>query len=135
MKLLIIGHSVEDHLIKGEKEEIKPGGIYYTASALYHIKNPEDELVLLTAIENDNYTLFSTVFDNFDRNYLQKVDSIPKVFLKIHEKNERDECYNKVTENLDLNIKNINSFDGIIIKYGNRVRYFFRTADKLKEVI
>ena len=115
MKLLIIGHSVEDHFISDEKEEIKPGGIYYTASALNYYKNQDDEIKLLTAIEKGNYELFSDVFDIFDKNYFQKVNSIPKVFLKIHKINERDECYNKVTENLEINIKNIESFDGIII--------------------
>ena len=63
MKLLIIGHSVEDHFISSEKEEIKPGGIYYTASALNYLKNPGDEILLLTAVEKENYKLFSQVFD------------------------------------------------------------------------
>ena len=115
MKLLIIGHSVEDHFIKDEKEEIKPGGIFYTASILNNFKHPLDEIVLLTAIEKNNYDLFSSTYDNFDHGYFQTVDSIPKVFLKIHQDNERDECYNKITENLNINIKNIPSFDGILI--------------------
>ncbi len=115
MKLLIIGHSVEDHFISSEKEEIKPGGIYYTASALNYLKNPGDEIVLLTAIEKGNYSLFSQVYEHFNKNYFQVADSIPKVFLKIYKQDERDECYNKVTENLNINIDNLNSFDGILI--------------------
>ena len=115
MKLLIIGHSVEDHFINSEKEEIKPGGIYYTASALNYLKIPGDEVVLLTAVEKENYNLFSNVYENFDKNYFQDVDSIPKVFLKIYKQDERDECYNKVTENLNINIENLDSFDGILI--------------------
>ena len=115
MKLLIIGHSVEDHFINSEKEEIKPGGIYYTASAQNYLKIPGDEVVLLTAVEKENYNLFSNVYENFDKNYFQNVDSIPKVFLKIYKQGERDECYNKVTENLNINIENIDSFDGILI--------------------
>ena len=115
MKLLIIGHSVEDHFINSEKEEIKPGGIYYTASALNYLKIPGDEVVLLTAVEKENYNLFSNVYGNFDQNYFQDVDSIPKVFLKIYKQDERDECYNKVTENLNINIENLDSFDGILI--------------------
>lgn len=115
MKLLIIGHSVEDHFIRSEKEEIKPGGIFYTASILNYFKGSLDEIVLLTAIEKGNYDLFSSTFDNFDSSYFQIVDSIPKVFLKIHKDNERDECYNKITENLNINVENISSFDGILI--------------------
>ena len=115
MKLLIIGHSVEDHFISSEKEEIKPGGIYYTASALNYLKNPGDEILLLTAVEKENYKLFSQVFDNFNNNYFQEVSSIPKVFLKVYKKDERDECYNKVTDNLNININRLDSFDGIII--------------------
>ena len=115
MKLLIIGHSVEDHFISSVKEEIKPGGIYYTASALNYLKAKDVEIVLLTANEKENYSLFSSVYENFDKNYFQNVDSIPKVFLKIYKQGERDECYNKVTENLNINIENIDSFDGILI--------------------
>ena len=115
MKLLIIGHSVEDHFIKDEKEEVKPGGIFYTASMLNNFKKPLDEIVLLTAIEKNNYSLFSSAYENFDREYFQTVDSIPKVFLKIHQDKERDECYNKITENLSIKIENISSFDGILI--------------------
>ena len=115
MKLLIIGHSVEDHFLSGEKEEIKPGGIFYTASALNYIKDPGDEIVLLTAVEKENFSLFSNLYDKFNKNYFQDVDSMPKVFLKIHKQDERDECYNKVTENLKINIKNLDSFDGILI--------------------
>jgi len=115
MKLLIIGHSVEDHFISSVKEEIKPGGIYYTASALNYLKAPGVEIVLLTANEKENYGLFSNIYKNFDKNYFQNVDSIPKVFLKIYKQDERDECYNKVTENLNINIENLDSFDGILI--------------------
>ncbi|MFZ0454454.1 MAG: PfkB family carbohydrate kinase [Ignavibacteriaceae bacterium] len=115
MKLLIIGHSVEDHFISNEKEEVKAGGIYYTASALNYLRGPGDEIVLLTAIEKENYNLFSNVYDNYDKNYLLNVKSISKVFLKIHKQDERDECYNKVTEKLDINIDNLDSFDGILI--------------------
>ena len=115
MKLLIIGHSVEDHFLKGKEEEIKPGGIYYTASGFNNIKDSNDKIILLTDTEEDNYKLFSPIFDNFDRRYFQKVNSIPKVFLKIHEEEERDECYNKVTENLKINLENMDSFDGILI--------------------
>ena len=115
MKLLIIGHSVEDHFLMSESEEIKPGGIFYTASAFNYIKDSQDEIVLLTAVEENNYHLFSSIYDNFDKSYFRTVDSIPKVFLKIHEFNERDECYNKITQNLEINIDNITSFDGIII--------------------
>ena len=115
MKLLIIGHSVEDHFLKGKEEEIKPGGIYYSASGFNNIKDSNDNIILLTDTEQDNYKLFSPIFDNFDRRYFQTVDSIPKVFLKIHEEEERDECYNKVTENLKINLENMDSFDGILI--------------------
>ena len=115
MKLLIIGHSVEDHFISTENEVVKPGGIFYTASALNYLKDSDDRVLLLTAIEKENYKLFSDVFDNFDENYFQKVDSIPKVFLKIYKDEERDECYNKVTQNLNININKPDLFDGIII--------------------
>ena len=62
MKLLVIGHSVEDHINSEQKEIIKPGGIYYSVSALTSIA-PDDEIFLCTYAEKENYSLFSDAYD------------------------------------------------------------------------
>jgi sugar/nucleoside kinase (ribokinase family) len=131
MKFLIIGHSVEDHILGNEKEEIKPGGIFYTASALNSLKEEHDEIILHTAIEQNNYDLFSSLYDNFNSDYFEKVDSIPKVFLTVKENNERDECYNKVSKNLNINLSGIDSFDGIII---NMITGYDINVEQLKKL-
>ncbi len=40
MKFLVIGHSVEDHILSDDNEIVKPGGIYYSALALTSICHP-----------------------------------------------------------------------------------------------
>jgi sugar/nucleoside kinase (ribokinase family) len=131
MKFLIIGHSVEDHVLSGEKEEIKPGGIYYTASALNSLKEEEDEIILHTAIERNNYNLFSSLYDNFKNDYFENVDAMPKVFLSITDNNERDECYNSISKNLNINLSGIDSFDGIII---NMITGYDINVEQLKDL-
>jgi len=42
MKLLVIGHSVEDHIHYKDRDEIKPGGIFYSAASLVNYKNEDD---------------------------------------------------------------------------------------------
>ena len=51
IKLLVIGHTVLDHINYPESFQIKPGGIFHTANALINIKNDEDEIFLLTSIK------------------------------------------------------------------------------------
>jgi hypothetical protein len=131
MKLLIIGHSVEDHILINGNEIVKPGGIYYTAAALQSFKEASDEIFLLTAVEKNNYKLFSKIYDKFDHSFFQTPESIPKVFLKVHENDERDECYNHVTENLKINIHDVAIFDGILI---NMITGFDIDLQQLMEI-
>src|ERR1035437_7767293 len=100
MKFLVIGHSVEDHIISGNNEIIKPGGIYYTASALTFachpresgdpMKTANDSVYLCTSAEKENYNLFSDVFDLCKPDFIQYTGTIPKVLLTIHGEKERD---------------------------------------------
>ncbi|HVO75821.1 MAG TPA: carbohydrate kinase family protein [Ignavibacteriaceae bacterium] len=115
MKLLVIGHSVEDHIDQGGMVQTKPGGIYYSASALQNFKNPEDEIFLCTSVSRNNYGLFKNVYENLNTKYLQFIDSIPFVYLKIQDKGEREECYGSLTGSLALNLEDVGSFDGIYL--------------------
>jgi sugar/nucleoside kinase (ribokinase family) len=114
MKLLVIGHSVEDHISSEQKEIVKPGGIYYTASALTSIA-PDDKIFLCTYAEKENYSLFSDAYDKCAPEFISFADSIPKVWLTIHGMKERDELYNNVNRNLDIPYARLNEFDGILI--------------------
>jgi len=122
MKLLVIGHSVEDHIHYKDRDvqkdsfgEIKPGGIFYSAASLVNYKNEEDEIYLCTQLEKSKEGLFSSVYDKLNKEYIQYVDTIPKVHLMIKDEGEREECYGSINKNLTLSLNEIEKFDGILI--------------------
>ncbi len=131
MKILLIGHSVEDHLLSKDNEIITPGGIFYSALGHKFVNELEDEIYLNTAVEKANENLFSVVYDNVNGKYISIADEIPKVFLTIHENKERDECYNKVTKNLEINFEDLNSFDSIQL---NMITGFDITVNQVEEL-
>ena len=114
MNLLVIGHSVEDHIISDQSEIIKPGGIYYVVAALTSFA-PNDKIFLCTYAEKENYSLFSHIYNHCVPDFIGFIDAIPKVSLSIHGTRERDEHYNNVNRNLDIPYERLNEFDGIII--------------------
>jgi len=116
MKILIIGHTVEDHIVfRGEEQEIKPGGIFYSASGFHFLKEPGDEIYLCTSIQKENYDLFSFVYDEFKHDYFSYVKKIPKIHLNVFEKKERHERYENITDKLTVPFEALNKFDGIFI--------------------
>jgi hypothetical protein len=130
MKLLVVGHSVEDHIISDQKEIIKPGGIYYSVSALISIA-PDAEIFLCTFAEKVNYPLFSDVYEKCVPDFIRFIDSIPKVSLTIHGQKERDERYNNIVRNLELPYDRLREFDGILI---NMITGFDIELDQLKKI-
>jgi hypothetical protein len=114
MKLLVIGHSVEDHIKSGKEEIIKPGGINYTAAALSSVAT-QDEIYLCTFVERVNYQLFSEVYKRFEPDFITFTNAIPKVSLTIHGSKERDERYDNLIRNLDIPYERLKEFDGILI--------------------
>lgn len=115
MRILIIGHSVEDHIHYGDSESIKPGGIYYTAAGLLKISSSDDEIHLITALQKNDYFLFADVYDQINTENVVWIDEIPKVYLYLHEKNERTECFEKIPQSLEFNNKLYKEFDGVLI--------------------
>ena len=130
MKILVVGHSVEDHTISDQKEIVKPGGIYYAVSALTSIA-PDDEIFLCTYAEKENYSLFSDAYDKCVPDFISYIDYIPKVWLTIHGLKERDERYSKVNRNLELPYDRLNEFDGILI---NMISGFDIELNQLKKI-
>lgn len=116
MKILIIGHTVEDHIVfHGIEQEIKPGGIFYSASGFHFLKENNDELHLCTSIQKDNYHLFAFVYDHYKHDYFSYVEKIPKIHLNVFEKKERHERYENITDRLTIPVDNLNMFDGIFV--------------------
>ena len=130
MKLFVVGHSVEDHIISNHKETIMPGGIYYAVSALTSIVS-DDEIFLCTYAEKENYLLFSYPYNKCAPDFISFIDSIPKVSLTIHGMKERDERYNNVIRNLEIPYTRLNEFDGILI---NMITGFDIDLDQLKRI-
>lgn len=116
MKLLVVGSSVEDFIHGKDFHSVKPGGIFYTASALHYYKKPEDVIHLVTSISNENKQLFSSTYDELDHKYIKFVEKIPQVHLHLHKNKERDECYgHHITEKIIIAINEFSIYDGILI--------------------
>lgn len=114
MKLLLIGQSVEDHIYYKNDYKIKPGGIYYSVSALQSIKDEDDEIYLCTSYRKDD-RLFRDLYEKVKPDYFEYTDIIPKVRLNLCDDREREEIYENITGELSVNTTDLNNFDGILI--------------------
>lgn len=131
MKILVIGHSVEDHIHQNDEEVIKPGGIYYSVLGLTKVISSDDEIHLVTALQKDKEDLFSEIYNKIDKNHINWVNEIPKVHLIIHESEERTECYENIPQNLEVDYKLLHNYDGILI---NMITGFDITLEQLKTI-
>jgi len=131
MKLLVIGHSVEDHINYEGKNKIAPGGIFYTALTLLNFKEEKDEIFLNTSVQKENYQLFSSIYNLFDQRYFSFVERIPKVYLNVYNSKERGETYENITKKLEIFPLDLSEFDGILI---NMITGFDLTIEQLSEI-
>ncbi len=131
MKLLVIGHSVEDHINYKGEDLVKPGGIFYSALALKNFVEIDDQIFLNTSVQKDNYHLFDEVYKSFDNLYIKFVGKIPKVYLTLHDFKERGETYESMSQSLNVETGNLNSFGGILI---NMITGFDISLEQLKEI-
>jgi sugar/nucleoside kinase (ribokinase family) len=116
MKLLIVGHSVVDHIFDEKSEKTAPGGIFYSSIGFNSLKKKNDELFLLTSFSDDDYKYFEKVFENFNLEYSNKLPVISHVNLYLDGSAERKEHYLKTVEPLKLNPNlNLDDFDGVYI--------------------
>ncbi len=130
MKLLLIGQSVEDHIYYKNDYKIKPGGIYYSVTALQSIRDEDDEISLCTSYKKDD-NLFRDLYEKINQQYFEYTDIIPKVRLNIYENREREEIYENITGELSVNTADLNSFDGILI---SMVTGFDISLKKMEEI-
>jgi len=131
MKLLVIGHSVEDHFNKDEVEIVKPGGIFYTVLALQKFKNSEDVIYLNTSMAKENFSLFEELYSSISQEYFTFANKIPKVYLVLHDFKERGETYESISQKLVVKTDNLNMFDGILI---NMITGFDIDLEQLLEI-
>ena len=131
MRILVIGHTVEDHVSINGEDIIKPGGIYYTALALKNFISDEDSVSLNTFVQKENYNLFGDVYESLGKDYMKFVERIPKVYLTLHDFKERGETYESISQNLEISATDLTLFDGILI---NMITGFDITLNQLKGI-
>lgn len=132
MKLLIIGHSVVDHIINNESEIIKPGGIYYSTIGFKGVRKDDDDFFLLTSSSSKDKKYFKRLFNEFNLDFVNHLEKIPHVNLTVDDQFERREHYQNLVEPLMLNDKiRWNEFDGIFI---NMITGNDLTAEKFVEI-
>lgn len=131
MKLLVIGHSVLDFIKVDSEQLISAGGIFYTVSALNRIKYNEDEIFLCSQFDEETYKYFGSEIEKVNNKFFQKVEKIPRVHLNLQDDKERHESYENITNNLSLNISDLNTYDGILI---NMITGFDITLDQLMQI-
>lgn len=131
MKLLVIGHSVLDFIKDSEADKISAGGIFYAVSALNRICNKDDEIFLCTQYDEESFKYFKPEYDKIKKDYLQKVEKIPRVHLNLFTDKERHEYYENITNNLKTDFGDLKEFDGILI---NMITGFDITLEQLCKI-
>ncbi|MCH6574586.1 MAG: carbohydrate kinase family protein [Bacteroidetes bacterium] len=131
MKLLIIGQSVVDRISYKGNDELKPGGIFYSAIALRYLAEQDDEIFLCTSMCKQDEYLFKDVYEKVNTHYVQYVENIPTVKLTIDDDKERDETYSNIIHNLILPMNELNKFDDIFI---NMITGFDINLKQMEEV-
>lgn len=132
MKILLIGHSIVDHIKKPGGEIIKPGGIYYSVLGMLPFCVPDDEIYLLTSISREHRALFADIYENINKKYVNDVPQMPEVFLTLHKNSEREEKYLNLSGVLPAEIiEDFSLFDGILI---NMITGFDIDAEILEKI-
>lgn len=131
MNLLVLGHSVLDHIKEPAGFRFQPGGIFYTAIGLRTLKKETDAFSLCTLYEPEHLPLFAPAFDCFDMSSSRVTKRIPRVHLTILNQSERCERFENLNEPLWLPEGDLNRFDGILI---NMISGFEIDAARLREL-
>uniref|UniRef100_A0A832DIA4 Carbohydrate kinase family protein n=1 Tax=Ignavibacterium album TaxID=591197 RepID=A0A832DIA4_9BACT len=115
MKILLIGHSVFDTILRNDMTINSPGGIFYSARQIKLLCSDDDELFLLTQTDNNTKEYFLPVYSKFNCDFIEEVDAIPAVKLIVDDKNERREIYSNRTSKLSIDKIDFSKFDAILI--------------------
>lgn len=132
MKILLIGHSIVDHIEGNTGDLIYPGGIYYSLLGMLSVKNDKDEIFLLTGIDQKHFQLFKNFYSKSNLDYSYQISDIPEVILKVNVDKEREEVYKNISTQLSFEkISDWDQFDGILI---NMITGFDISVDQLNTV-
>lgn len=115
MKILLIGHSVFDTIIDGEFISPSPGGIYYSAQQIYKLSSSEDEIFLVTQIDENTKDYFMPVYSNLKNNFIEMIDTIPSVKLILSNMSERKEIYLNQPTKINIDAIDFSEFNAILI--------------------
>ncbi|MEW6652492.1 MAG: carbohydrate kinase family protein [Bacteroidota bacterium] len=128
MKILLIGHSIIDHY--AGSNQIKPGGVYYSALGFLSCSKPNDRLMLLTGKSAKNFELFEPLYSKVDLSLSDEITDMPEVFLFTSGQSERREVYKNISGKLNVEkIKDISSYDGLMV---NMITGFDISFEQLK---
>jgi sugar/nucleoside kinase (ribokinase family) len=115
MKILLIGHSVFDTIVRNEMTTNSPGGIFYSARQIQLLCSYDDELFLLTQTDNNTKEYFLHVYSKFNCDFIEEVEAIPAVKLIVDDKKERREIYANISTKLNIDKIDFSKFDAILI--------------------
>ncbi len=131
MKLLIIGHSAIDSIYDENGVKVKPGGIFYSASAFNAISDEQDDFYLITGID-ENIDMFLPLYNYFDFSLNGVNNEVAKINLNLVPTEERREHYNSLPNVLELNEDVFSTeFDGI---YVNMITGFDLALNELRRI-
>ncbi len=133
MKILVLGHSVLDHISAGESFRFQPGGIFYTTLALSTLKQTGDEFDLCTGIETDVLTHFELAFGHFSMHHCQTVARIPRVHLTIFADAERCERFENLDVKLEIPFGELNDYDALFINMISGFELDLADLQKIRE--
>lgn len=134
MKLLLIGSSVVDYIHEGENTTIKPGGIFYSLTGFNSIVKNDANISVLTNINKKDFHLFEEIYSKFDLSYSKSIEELPTIHLLLHPDRERGECYQNISEPLDIDLNiNFNQFDAIFVNMITGFDISVKTLEKLRE--
>ncbi len=117
MRILLVGHTVEDTIKTYGKEIKKPGGLFYSIITGLNLTTTEDELILLTNLEEEFLNKYSRYIKNANKDFISITNSMPKVTLTLYSNKERDEEYENLTGKLNFSeiLNSREKIDGIYI--------------------
>lgn len=129
MKILLLGHSVFDTIFTSGNKIHLPGGLFYSANQILKLSSSDDELFIITQIDENTSDYFMPVYSKFKVDYVEKVEAIPSVTLLLNDKSERKETYSNISSKLNIDKINFFGFDAILI---NMITGTDITPDDLK---
>ncbi len=131
MKILVIGHSVVDKIITSEGTKTRPGGIFYSVSAMKAVSSEKDGIYLCTFSSPEYNKLFEPVYSQVNSDYIFDKKDIPVVHLNVDHSCERDEHYKNIISELPVDKIPLKEFDAVLI---NMITGFDITLEQLKSI-